>query len=877
MKFANFYWSPDYKSGIDRLSKQSIRSINQLHELHHLVLNYMNYCNMISDQALKICVDAYPFESPFRAYDPSVKLTLPEPKTTLKRISDSFLGGSEEVKSPSRNSHVHDASTTEVNMTTAFESYVKNLNKQSQEMSRLAIVIDREILEKITTFIKANEPQLRSIIDEFARIVVRYNECLKYLEDLKNDYDELSNMKEKDLPQPPQEDEELDHEEVKQEKKETVSTPFDSLKFPLLLGPLNVSDPGKMQTILNKLMSNMKTVKKKILIPGYKNEVFSSDQFSDYLMKLKPFSFNPTRLNVEKFGQALVDLKLMVNSNMFFAGKFKGEGMWFEWSDLAILMAKYEELGYQSEHPEKIDKTPTIGVTPAFMSSTSKMFQSVKLSLMTKRNYSEKLTEIEELYADNYVTLQDLQNTLNTKIINHSDYLETFERAKIDVVYTLLSKLCEITYNHSLNATNNMHAFTKSFLETIDTKEAREADFHQLLLDFSTGVFGAPAHSLVLHVQNLKNKFNLNKDFQLQVQVRGEILSLSSLPCFVHEMLPLGDNFSQDEWKAPLNHLEYHNQKQEVADIVNEVTHFEITSETKIHCDIIHKIVLHLNQNRVNFIKNWLLEMADSLIPCMFLDTIVNLYKNTNMDVQSLDNDARRTELIRLLSTAPRANLSTLIYLLEHVAGAFGINTLEDYGKSDEVKEPEADGDRAKIEETADILNSMEEIGSVPFVHLILRPSILKTSSGYKPPLVEYKHILMDLLSPKLRFGILQKLLMNENNFKAKKEREQEKFKAQVKKIPEQLPPQIQSPKIRENAIPLLAPQENFTLRPFRTNATPNPSPLPSPLHTPRNLQDLEAKFKKHNLGGHREPAGRARSASNLLLPSGVDVEFGDE
>lgn len=926
-KFANSYWSSDYKTGIDQLTRQSTRSIQQLHELHQLIFNYMNHYSKNGDSLHKICVDSYPFESSFRPYNPNVKATLASPRNTLKRISDSFrslnIGPSPVMPTTSLEIPAkQDGPTT---MNTSYELYISNLNKQSQSMTSLAILIDREVLEKISVFIKTYEPQVRAIVDDLNTLYTEYEEGSQTLESLKVDYDELINMKgnmldadvlesppppvpEKELPQLPQVSEE-----------ETIDHPvgFTDLKFPVPIGPMRLLNYQELSSVLKKLILLLTTVKKRIPIPGYKNDIFSSDQLSVFLTKFKPFNFNPTRMNIEKFGQSLLDHKFLVSSNFFIASKFKSEGMWFEWSELALYLSedrvdvfprvntaveRTEERTPKHGNSPKKEITPTIGVTPAFMSNTSKMFHSL---LLNKANYSTKLSEIEEAYKENYYNLQGVQNELNRKITNNSAFLETFETAKINLFYSKLATLSELTYNHHLQLTTGLHSFTSNFIESINTQESRDNDFDQLLATFSTGIY-FPTSSL--HFQNLKNQFNLFKDVQLQVKLDGELLSTSSVPIFVYELVKTISKDAPNQeskrvlassWASPVLQDEYWQLKQEIISVINDFEVFEIAQESIIHTQILVEIGKYFESispdSGINFLKNWLLEMKDSLIPCMIYDAVVNLYKvNGNEDPMSLDTASRRSELIRLLSTIPRSNLSTLIYLLEHVASVFGTITLPDYGVVDEIKEPQSK--EINVGEISNVLNSMDQIGSVPFVHFILRPSILKNSTGFKPPLPIYKSIITDLLNVEFRYKLYEILLAHESKFKIKKEQEAERFKLQVKKLPLSSPPTsklaesglvssrslsgIASPIPKNGATPALTIPENFSLRPFKTRATPNPSPSTSPLHTPTTSVDLSSGAKLKRLKETLQPpireGGRARSGSGSLLLSGVNVEYGE-
>lgn len=153
--------------------------------------------------------------------------------------------------------------------------------------------------------------------------------------------------------------------------------------------------------------------------------------------------------------------------------KFKSEGMWFEWSELALYISTYDpeqELEtIKSAHTTASAKSSTSSSpsqsqgtliqqsvqklaidesTQKFMnevaSTTSKRFNgllnTVKSSLM-KTNYDENLAAVKENYLELYMELQELKYIYDRELINKSHFLENFERHKIELIYKSLAKL----------------------------------------------------------------------------------------------------------------------------------------------------------------------------------------------------------------------------------------------------------------------------------------------------------------------------------------------------------------------------------------------------------------------------------------------------
>jgi len=175
----------------------------------------------------------------------------------------------------------------------------------------------------------------------------------------------------------------------------------------------------------------------------------------------------------------------------------------------------------------------------------------------------------------------------------------------------------------------------------------------------------------------------------------------------------------------------------------------------------------------------------------------------------------------------------------------------------------------------------MEMIGSIPFLHLILRPSSVKHSSGFKPPLKTYNTILVDLLDIDVRSKLLNNLIEHEKNYLSKKENEKKALNIQVKKIAQHPKAEPLTSKNIVNTLPKtpnsLNGGDSFTLRPFRTKPTPNPSPSNSPMHTPHNSLHTgggELKVNKRREKIVNDDTNLARSSSASFLAPNIDIEF---
>lgn len=876
--FANLYWSSDYKTGIGQLKRQSTRSLGQLHELRQLVFNFMNYFHSNSEHMNKLAIDSYSLDSQFRPYDSNKETyELAVPNNALKRLSDTFkkkrvVSGQADVEALADK----DIGLRDIDVGLALEVFVKYMTEESHSSILLASQIDREILEIITTFIKINEPQIHSMMNKITDLIEDYELRFKQLDKLKSDYDECLRLHEFVIPkhdehEPPVSESGSDEEEesliISKDADNSTQSLETEFNFPLIIGTVKVSTASELSDLLNKLIKSTPVIKRKIPMPGSRNEIFVSGDLCKFLIKHRPFGLNPSTVNLERFGQTLIDLKLIIGTG-FWSSKFKKEDMWFEWSDLAFYVSEYQKPDYEQKN--EAQKIPKVVLESTFVNemaqTTSKkfnnMFQNMKTSL--KKYSPEMIPEIEKQYSETYLDLQETKFLIDKEILQAARTIEKFEVRKIEIIYQSLTKLLEVLYNSSLSGTNKLHTLASDFINSINLPENYQHDFDKLIDNFSTGIYFpsniSPENLLKKQYntsqtnnsfQNIKTQFNLFKDIPLQLLLNtseNNAQSISSLPIFLYEIIKLietkdVENFEK-YYTSPINHEGYWKIKAKTIQVINSFeihNHLEIAQENSVHKQILDMVLKSLEsesgEDLINFLKNWLLQTTDSLIPCMVYDQIIDIYKkHLTKDKACLNSVTKKTELTKQLSTISRSNLSSLIYVLEHISKVFNLKPIPNYPKEDKIPEIENLGNLENLDNVVQSLNSMDAIGSVPFTHLILRPASSKSSSGFKPPFEIYNELLSDLLQLETRVKLLELLLNHERVYRDKKERENSGL--QIKKLP---PPKLPSVRPRSPSPNRISTEDEnlngaqttsgdvFTLRPFRTKLTPVPSPATSP------------------------------------------------
>lgn len=902
-RFANSYWSPDYRTSIEKLGAQLLLSLSQLHELRKLVFNHIKYHHANGEFLADVASKSFPTGSAFRTH-------------TRSRVSS----GMRKVSAPP---------APEVDMKYVFHQYVERTSKELYAQQALASEIDRAVLDKITASLKNYEPQINATLDRFEELFLEYGAAYDKIEALKESYDSHLRFAEfralegkNDLnpgaiePVGSEPDSNLasstlavektrDNVPAPHEQSETTEKQDFGFVFPLdIAGVLEFNALEDFAEFLTNLTDSIETTKRKIPIPGHTNELFSSNQICEHFSRSRPHGFNPTRSNLEKLGQSLINLRIIVNTG-FFAKKFTSEGMWFEWSDKVMQIVHGEtsaeensaSLSRVSSQSSKMRIDDTHKFMNDVAASTSKtfngMFKSVKTSLLKPKFTEEGIKQVEADYNDAYEDLQKIKHLLEMEIFEKSQFFERFEMLKVEVIYQSLTKLLEIVYKHSLQSTTSLHEFTLRFIEQYNKPENYKRDYTNTVENFSTGIYfpsyiapdylareHASVSQLNTNFQNIKLGFNLYKDIPLQLKVGDFVpsipnqdLDVRSLPVFLFSLINIlkDQENTQTYWLEPIKHQDYWLIKAEIVSAIQEFVpddSINVHDHNVVESAIFQRIISILGQKEiqrvVNFVKNWLLEISDSVMPSTVYDSLIGVY--TEKDKSSSD---RIQHAVRILKSIPRSNLSSLIFLLGHITQVF-------FESPSEPQEPSATND---TEEIATKLNQMDAIGAVPFLHLILRPSVVKNASGLKPPAIKYNALLADLLKRDTQTQLRACLIDSEQKFLEKQEQQtkllgitkkhvQQPLKTQTKG--EESQPQVEvtpdTPTTPTRIAPLASRikspalgGDNFSLRPFRTGTTPRPSPTSSPVHQKRQSEDFNHLPRS--------------SSANFLAPT-IDIQF---
>lgn len=935
MLFANSFWSADYVSGIERLSTQLRLSIAQLHELRTVVFSYMKCFHGSGEALSQLWASGYPHDSSYRVSRgkrSDRRDSRRSERMAHRRVISrgSALAGSDGPQLPlplesSGASQVlsYDVQDLTWDLDFVFRRCVNDANLHLGHFQRLASAIDESVLVPLTAFLKLHEPLVLSALRDLDSAYSSYCSAYTAVDALRLQYTTTSRLG--DFPADRGTGSDL---EGSAQDTQTPSLGRRDLEFPLVVpGVIEFETRADLAVFLQNIFLSVPITKRKISIPGYSNDIFSAEHLCDLFIRKRPKGFNPTRSNTEKLGQALLDWKLIVGTG-FFAKKFILGNMWFQWSDLAVQLTLNSDSALADEfrpvhkgaadtqtEPKRASDAPIkyLDDTMSHLSlSTTKKLNGVLKTMRTfgKHQYSEQeLLDLEQEYNESYNTFSSQKHLLETQIFTTALKMQRFERAKINLIYHSLATLQELLKTHFEKAAQTARDNFTQF-QNYNTPESHLAELEKTTAHFSLGIYfpsllvPEPSSSsrpvATSSIQNIKLNFNLFKDVALQLKSDNPAPRLRSTPLFLFEAVNLLEKHPPkliaQQWMEPINLEMYWESKNSIVSLIQS---FELESavnvqnEAAVEARIIAECIQSLSRleplRQVNFIKNWLLEISDSVIPSTVYDSLISVYK--------LKNDTTMSDTTRILGTIPRGNLSSLVFLLEHISRIFEASNTETIGGAQELNsgdtalesrseeseskkkeaEPKNNGENSGtkepesvtglkdaggfpeplVQEIAFALNLMDAIGSIPFVHIIMRPSVVKHKSGFKPPIEEYNMLLSNLLQADCRQELLQALLANEEQYNQRQEQQRQALELQKRNLALQREQQTRE-RPESGTFPHLAftpadgdekaPEsgarssendglkpDNFSLRPFRTGTTPRASPTTSPVNRARS------------------------------------------
>ena len=220
------------------------------------------------------------------------------------------------------------------------------------------------------------------------------------------------------------------------------------------------------------------------------------------------------------------------------------------------------------------------------------MFNNVRSSIL-KTNHAEILEDIEDSYNEEILNLQEFKYLLENGLFDLSQYLEKFEKMKIEIIYKSLSRLLEILLKFQKEQTTKLEAFSNNFIRNINKSENYLHDFNKTMEHFSTGIYfpsvitpdtNVRSTNVRTNYQNLKYQFDLYKDIPLQLQNNfnsdnESLLSIASIPYILYQTIKIIEERSNDNvevvrklWMAPIEYQSQWRIKQDIIQLVADYT-----------------------------------------------------------------------------------------------------------------------------------------------------------------------------------------------------------------------------------------------------------------------------------------------------------------
>lgn len=243
--FANLYWTPDYISGLHNLQSYTYVSLNQLHDFRKLIFNYLKYFHSNSEYLNKTSNELASTGS----FSGKIG-EIPKYYSCIEMLRNEMLG-------------------------------------ESTTLLQLASSIDKFVLDDLTNYLKHHEPSIKK---EFSRLEELYEEYLtlsQKMEKSKSKYFDELRLREVSQPHvneqgQPQDEDDYDYSDdesyFEEDSQSSIRRRMDAdLKFPLHVGTVIFETIEEFQVILAQIIAETPTVKRKIPIPGYKNDLFASE------------------------------------------------------------------------------------------------------------------------------------------------------------------------------------------------------------------------------------------------------------------------------------------------------------------------------------------------------------------------------------------------------------------------------------------------------------------------------------------------------------------------------------------------------------------------------------------------------------------------
>lgn len=815
-RYQDVFWSNDYISGINSLLESLEKGQDQSQASLDYFLKYEEIIELKSNKLAAISSS----QQKYMDLHPALQLS----KKETNFITEYFLGDDLKLTS------INDLVLAQLSLT----------KEQSFDQHEAISKIENDVIIPLKDFIQDYKDFQNQAKRDLNSVYKDYKKSVQQTNSLKSKYENKSRLMEdititpeseppllpeknnvKELPETPIEDPPM-------LERQITDIPEDpSFEFPLSLGVVQVSTVDELSEILATMIEEIPIKRRMIPIPGMNNEYFKSEDFSLWVRSV--FSKEDTTSKIEKFGQDLINLGLISNWNKLTQNVFVSEsGYYYEFTDLARYTSKFDEEKEKQEQQRELDAVLSSSNVPTLTTTSSNVWNGIKNKFSTPKDigaFKEQLDQIRSAYFQSLNESIDLSFNLESKISLVTKKSESFQKNRISLIHKLHKLFNERLIESEKKYLNQIESLQKSILNYDDQNV--DLELLKLIPRNESGWYWPVSEIKFIDYSNRSSAIELfNTDVvNLDIDETNEDLKTKSIPLFLYRILSnLNDEFDISEyWILEIDHSIAQKIKKDILNQIFLLANSNEPSSSKIKTIVDYLFKRYESKDIITFLKYWLLELPDSLLPFTVYDSLIHSY-DTNESIESK---------LHIIESIPRQNLASLLYLLNHLQKIF----------------------KSPVEKLS--INP-----GVPFIHLLIRPSVTKYTYLDTIDSFSLQKLLVDLFNKDVQ-DILHEKLESLEKYHLEKMKRAEISINEYKSHKRQESEISSTPKSK----PVLTTDG---LKPFKTQ-----TPLGTPITSPRS-RSSSGTFNniKTNL---LSPTNLKKVASKNLETKGINSDENEE
>lgn len=384
---------------------------------------------------------------------------------------------------------------------------------------------------------------------------------------------------------------------------ESKNSIYNSIKiqFPLELdATLVLNDFSAFYQLIQSMRKSIIQNKRKIPIPGLSNEYFSSESLYEYLLSKYPKMDN-SLFNLEKIGQKFFDLEILKSYNDIINVKTKFvSNSYYVWNIQFINKLENSEYSIDED---------TSNLNYIFKKVSGSWFEE---NIETEDDLIEQKIQLERLNHQVYQQWLQLENYRLSLELEFSLGMKRFETLRKRKIESL--KISSENLNNILNEKWSLKHITLNSIILEDEMRKLYEKNHGTI-----GYYNCD-HGIRFEIYDSFGK--LRKPWLFSTNL-SELPSENGLPVILNIILKYLNEYEPcniiNAWSQPLDLVKICNMKRDC------LTDF---MKSKNHSEIIHHLIEKLSSdpnklnNLVGFLKRWLLELQDSIVPMAYYHQI---------------------------------------------------------------------------------------------------------------------------------------------------------------------------------------------------------------------------------------------------------------